>query len=622
VFDPVSHRVLIVAKNICAAFDFALKAWEWKASGNVCGMGDSEQGIALDPERRLLVIAGSPRTTANNTQVWDISRTPWIRKPGPVGAAPPGVRDWGPGLIFDPVGKRFVAYYGGKDLWALDRDTWAWSQIPTSGSDPGPAYNVGTFGRFGYSAAKHALVVVNSVDGGVFYFQLGAPPTGPPVPAPAPEPIPAPTPAPTPSPAPTPTPTPTVDIPARTFVLLNAPTSGRQAITNYDKHASAAWNPDNGKVYFTGGDYYGTSYIGETWALDVKARLASTSPIAGWTLEYPHCGPIGQMQPKGPDFVGWTWDSSRHVFWMVPGEMQPHGGGLCPGETSAYTSDPGFIYARLMTFDPATKRWAEYDGQVRTFHDTWSAVYDPVTDTITAAGTPGGGYYIGVYSVAAKTWAKYFFDTGAGPSPAFGKSIWAADIAGRRVFMYDPIYSQLWKWNLDARRFEGNGTWAAGGAGAKPVMAPVSPCGRAVNTTDGSLHADGGYLVWDSRSKVLIQSCYGGGKVYAFHPDDAQPWWEDLSALPAQGSVSPLPRVQWAAATFDPVNNWLVGIGWQGVWLFRYAAGAPVPAPTPVPVPSPTPAPSPAPAPPNPRVDIQVTKPAGVDVYVDGVKVP
>ncbi|MDP3768326.1 MAG: hypothetical protein Q8S13_09945, partial [Dehalococcoidia bacterium] len=402
-YDPVSNRILIVAKNVCAAFDLVSKAWEWKASN--CGGGDAEQGIALDPERRILVVLGVPRP-GSVPQVWDVSTTPWTRKPNPPQLAPPGVRDWGPGLVWDSLGKRYLTYYGGQGVWALDRNTWTWTQIAATGADPGLAYNVGTFGRFAFSPSLNALIVTNSVDGGVFYFQLGAPPTPVPAPTPTPTPTPVPTPTPTPTPVPTPipAPTPTLDIPARTFVLLHPPkwngvnqgdVTGNTALTYYDKHTSLALNPDNGKVYFEGGDYYGTSYRGETWSLDVKARLASTDPAVGWTLEYPVCGPTTQLRPKGPDFVGWTWDATRHLFWMVPGEMQPHGGGLCPGETSAYTSDPGFRYGSLMTFDPATKRWADYDGQTRSFHDTWSAVYDAQTDTLVAPGVPGGGYKMG-----------------------------------------------------------------------------------------------------------------------------------------------------------------------------------------------------------------------------------
>jgi len=308
--------------------------------------------------------------------------------------------------------------------------------------------------------------------------------------------------------------------------------------------------------------------------------------------------------------------------------MQPHGGGLCPGETSTYTSDPGFRYGSLMTFDPATRRWAEYDSQTRGFHDTWSAVYDAQTDTLVAPGVPGGGYKMGVYNITAKTWATYFFDTGSGPSPSLGKTVWAADLSGRRIFIYDSLYGQLYRWDMDQRKFTGNGVWPTGGSGAQPVLVPVSPCGPAPA-------ADRGYLVWDSKAKVLIQSCYGGGKVYAFHPDDPAPWWEDLLALPVQGPGGATPVFlqpsdygytgmrgpQWAAATFDQVNNWVVGIGWQGVWLFRYAAGS-TPPPTPTPIPDPVPTPTPTPTPMNPRVDIQVTKPTSVDVYVNGIKVP
>jgi len=45
--------------------------------------------------------------------------------------------------------------------------------------------------------------------------------------------------------------------------------------------------------------------------------------------------------------------------------------------------------------------------------------------------------------------------------------------------------------------------------------------------------------------------------------------------------------------TFDPVKNWLVGIGRDGIWLFRYGQSVAPPSPSPPPAPSPPP---PAPA--------------------------
>src|SRR3990172_7599460 len=77
------------------------------------------------------------------------------------------------------------------------------------------------------------------------------------------------------------------DIPERTWVLLPLkPHAGYEtALTpTGGKHISLAWNPDNGRVYVEGGDYYGGSYRQETWSFDVSARLASPTDLAaGWT---------------------------------------------------------------------------------------------------------------------------------------------------------------------------------------------------------------------------------------------------------------------------------------------------------------------------------------------------
>jgi hypothetical protein len=83
----------------------------------------------------------------------------------------------------------------------------------------------------------------------------------------------------------------------------------------------------------------------------------------------------------------------------------------------------------------------------------------------------------------------------------------------------------------------------------------------------------------------MIQSCYGGGAVYAYHPDEKPPRWEDLSKLPIRGKLDPSlgsPNgVQFNGVAFDPVNNWVIGLGWQGIWLFRYGPVTRTPVPSP-----------------------------------------
>lgn len=369
------------------------------------------------------------------------------------------------------------------------------------------------------------------------------------------------------------------DIPARTWVLLPLPGSG-VGISNHDKHVSLAMNPDTGRIYFTGGDYLGQSYRQETWSLDVATRLASTNPATGWTLEYPYCGPSTQVQPKGPDFVGWTWDTLRHVFWMVPGVMETHGGvsvPLCPGETTGWTSDGRFLFQRMMQFNPATKLWADYDAWPphvgpagTTNQNTWAAVYDSKTDTIVHAAN---GYSMGVYTITTKTWTQYPYGNPNGPDPEIATHQWAADLAGRRIFMVDSRWQALYQWDMDGRRFVGTPLpWM--GAGAQPVIG-MSPCPPLPTST---VYIDKGYLVWDSNAKVMIHVCYNRTGAWAYLPDAIPPRWEDLSALPVQGTQS---SPQMNGLTFDPVRNWLVGLGWDGIWLFRYSAAVVVPVPTP-----------------------------------------
>ena len=108
------------------------------------------------------------------------------------------------------------------------------------------------------------------------------------------------------------------------WVVLLLPAKGK-GISNPEKHVTMEFTPFNNRIYFTGGDYLSASYRQETWSLDVAERLASKDLAAGWRLEYPYCGPKGTPQPKGPDHVGFTWDPKLNPFWMVPGEMSPHG---------------------------------------------------------------------------------------------------------------------------------------------------------------------------------------------------------------------------------------------------------------------------------------------------------
>jgi hypothetical protein len=586
VYDPVSRTVLVVAKNVNAAFDFTTKTWEWKGQG---GGGDQEQGIAFDPERRILVILGSPRTTANNTQVWDTSTTPWTRKPGPAAAAPPGVRDWGPGLIFDPVGKRYIAYYGGRNLWALDRDTWQWGQLQATGADPGPAYNVGTFGRFQYVRSLNGLVVINSIDSNVFYFQLGG--------------APAPIPAPDPGPAPLPGPTTGGDltIPPRTWLSYPLPPqtgasepgniTPSTGIAHHDKHVSGAAHPSDRRTYFAGGDYYGTSYRSEVWALDEVKVVALGTTVGAWELVWPYCGfPPAPSWPSGPDFVSWYLRGPE--FYLIPGEIQPHnlgswgdGCGTIPGGYDPATDTP--MRFGIYAFDPTlpiAQRARLVGRNAGNHYENWRAPYDPVTDTFwRTGGARNGGDCVAVYDPTADVWEEWFdtsradwyFDNHLHQTSKSGKAL---DVAGRALYCVDPRDNIFFRVHLDSRTLEHLGPLPGGGL--------KDTAGQPYTGVIG----DKMYLAFDEINRIVLFCNYIFG-VYAYHPDHEDdlynvpgfPGWEDLSTLPGLGPLAGSP-IHINCISFNPYRNVFVGLGPFGhLYLFRYAEGLiPVPSPGPI----------------------------------------
>lgn len=172
VFDAARNRVLVRARNICMSFDLGTKAWTWQGG---CTWSERSATAAFDPTRQTLVVLG-----AGIVEAWNTATSPWTPLTMALVGDQTPVAAWGPGFVFDPVGTRYLAHVGGRDLYAINRDTWAVTKILGAGADPGPAYPSGNMGRFRYVAATQGLVVVSSIDAPVYYFQLGVAPPPPP----------------------------------------------------------------------------------------------------------------------------------------------------------------------------------------------------------------------------------------------------------------------------------------------------------------------------------------------------------------------------------------------------------------------------------------------------------
>jgi hypothetical protein len=369
-------------------------------------------------------------------------------------------------------------------------------------------------------------------------------------------------------------------IPERQWIPLLYPPEGK-GLARMGKHVTPAFCPLTKRVYFIGGDYVGWSYRQELWSLDIAERLRHRgNPEAGWRLEYPYCGPMGAPQPKGPDFVGWTWDAHRNLFWMVPGEMQPHGqhsAPLCPGERADYRGDedgtqgPKLLYRHIMTFEPVSRTWADYDSNVNgKGSDTWYSVYDPVTDTLIR---PSPEYTMGIYDIKKKRWTNYPLGRSAlGRDPYIQKSQFATDYEKRRIFMIDPGFGRLHRWDMDSHRFTDLGPIPSG-----PITGPP-------DLTIG----DKAYAVWDSNARILIHYHYSSQAIFLYHPDESPPRWERGDFPIAPGGIPGL-RVYWNGVAFDPLNNVVLAIGVPPetpspirdyFFLFRYSSISRPPAPS------------------------------------------
>jgi hypothetical protein len=344
-----------------------------------------------------------------------------------------------------------------------------------------------------------------------------------------------------------------IPLPMKQWVALEMPQVGKGPSANI-KHLTAAVNPENGRIYMVGGDYAGlrfeNSYRQEVWSLSVAERWTNRADRnAGWQLEYPYCGPPGAVQPKHPDFVGWLWDVRRRVFWMVPGTMVASND-VCEGETVAAGSDPGFLFYRVMTFDPASRQWADRGSPGPDTGETWMSVHDTVRDELVRFGYSGGsGAVVNILKLRTMEWERVRLATNAlGKEIRISKEYLAADHARRVIYAIDGVSGRLHRYSMERRNIEDLGPVPGGPHGSENYM----------------------YVVWDSRNEVLLWYRESPPSFHAYHPRSMR--WEPLSVssdLPnvvARGRVMVYDPLQNATLLFggvEPANPYL--------FLYRYA---------------------------------------------------
>ena len=97
-----------------------------------------------------------------------------------------------------------------------------------------------------------------------------------------------------------------IDIPLKQFVY-KALTSPNPFGGGGTKHTRLAVDPINGRIYVTSGDFIPTPNSGPDRDSGRQETYSYSIYDNTWVLEYPYCGPAGDVQPLHPDEVGWVW---------------------------------------------------------------------------------------------------------------------------------------------------------------------------------------------------------------------------------------------------------------------------------------------------------------------------
>jgi hypothetical protein len=164
-WDPNTNRIIMGNCSKLFAYNLTTDTYVQLGSLSIdyhlCGV--------VDPKRKKFVAIGS-----NSAYVCDISGSgsaDAVALTTTGGSAIVGSAY--PGLAYDPVRDRIVAWNGGNTVYSLDMDTKVWTADTYTGG-PGAAQGNGTYGRWAYSSALNAFVLVNSITQNAFVFRFTA----------------------------------------------------------------------------------------------------------------------------------------------------------------------------------------------------------------------------------------------------------------------------------------------------------------------------------------------------------------------------------------------------------------------------------------------------------------
>jgi hypothetical protein len=166
VYDPLTRQVLL--KSTREFLAYAPQTDTVTVLNPRLGV-DYRLSATLDTKRRKFVMLG------NGVQVIDLA-TNQMTTMTTTNTPALATNLQSPGVAYDPVADRIVAWHGGSEVWALDMDTGAWTQVAANAGPASSGQVNGTFGRWGYVEKYNLFVLVNSIDENAWVFRLATEP--------------------------------------------------------------------------------------------------------------------------------------------------------------------------------------------------------------------------------------------------------------------------------------------------------------------------------------------------------------------------------------------------------------------------------------------------------------
>jgi hypothetical protein len=169
-YDPATGHVFQRGSHVISEFDPVNNTWTQRNNQSPSGNGGwwGQSTGAIDTKRRKMVFASSSVWAIYDLNTNEIS---WPATTGDNEILNTTV----PGIDYDPVSDRMVAWNGGTDVYTFNIDALEWTRHPPAATNtvtPPQPPHTGTYGRFRYIPSKNAFICVSGVTQNVFIYRF------------------------------------------------------------------------------------------------------------------------------------------------------------------------------------------------------------------------------------------------------------------------------------------------------------------------------------------------------------------------------------------------------------------------------------------------------------------